>query len=267
MIPPRIAVLGDVMEDRYYLGDTTRLSPEVPVPIVNITDVLVSPGGAANVVENLESLGAEVLGKGVWFLKRPIKSRLMVGDYQLARWDMGDKTEPISTTDIAALGRQSLDAVIISDYGKGSITYEVIEAIADLKLPTYIDSKRSPRDFDVIANPVFFPNLKEYREHLRDYDCQPQVIVKRSEEGIQQLHYGRIIADLPSWATKVVSVCGAGDTVIAAYVYAVYTDQHPLEFANAAASVVVGKPYTATATPHEVAAVLRMKSEQVLWGV
>ncbi|HXC62004.1 MAG TPA: hypothetical protein VNV63_04970, partial [Nitrospiria bacterium] len=164
MKTPTIAVFGDNFIDRYYIGTATRLSPEAPIPVVNIQEEKVFPGGAGNVVANLDTLGAKILG--VEYGRVPIKNRLYSDNHQIARWDENDESTEL---EIEYLHQLRADAVIISDYGKGSITYAVIEAIAALNLPTFIDSKRSPRDFDIVMNPTFFPNQKEYNAHIQDY--------------------------------------------------------------------------------------------------
>src|ERR1700710_500272 len=62
---PAILVIGDLMIDHYIWGDATRLSPEAPVPIVNVTNESTTLGGAANVAQNLVALGAKVTLGGV----------------------------------------------------------------------------------------------------------------------------------------------------------------------------------------------------------
>src|SRR5579863_6172253 len=63
--PPTILVIGDLMIDHYIWGDATRLSPEAPVPIVNVKNESTTLGGAANVAQNLVALGAKVTLSGV----------------------------------------------------------------------------------------------------------------------------------------------------------------------------------------------------------
>lgn len=250
MKPPTILVIGDEFRDRYWLGTTSRISPEAPIPVVKIDDTREFWGGAGNVILNLIQLGVAVVAMGPNYSDLPVKNRLCIGDYQLARWDENDTQRETPTGE---LGKFDLDAVIISDYGKGAITYSVIEAIAALNLPTYIDSKRSPRDFDIIMNPVFFPNQKEYDEHLYDYRVQPRVVLKRGPQGIEYHEFGKVKQTHTALARKVVSVCGAGDTVIAAFAYASTVGlPNPLLFANIAAALVVEKPYTATVTESEI---------------
>ena len=250
MTQPMIAVFGDEFRDRYWLGTTSRISPEAPVPVVKVSEVKEFWGGAGNVINNLLSLGANIAASGPRYDSSPIKNRLVVGNYQLARWDENDEVPEARLNQVRVCNP---DAVIISDYGKGSITYAVIEAIAALNLPTFIDSKRSPRDFDVVMNPTFFPNQKEYDEHIHDYRVQPRVVLKRGAEGIQYHEFGKVKDEHSALARKIVSVCGAGDTVIAAYAYAVTMGlPSPLLFANIAAAIVVEKPWTATVTEKEI---------------
>jgi D-beta-D-heptose 7-phosphate kinase / D-beta-D-heptose 1-phosphate adenosyltransferase len=250
MKQPTIAVFGDWFYDTYYVGTSTRISPEAPIPVVKVRETLTFSGGAANVVNNLEALGAIVPPATMWEMRPSIKNRLMVDNYQLARWDENDEQQE---WDLDKIKRTIADAVIISDYGKGSITYAVIEEIAKLDLPTFIDTKRSPRDYDIVMNPTFFPNQKEYEQYMHDYRVQPKVVYKRGADGIQYMEFGKVLKDYPAWASKVVSVTGAGDTVAAAFVYATlqkFVD--PLGFANRAAALVVEKPWTATTTIAEM---------------
>ena len=249
---PTIAVFGDHFLDSYLLGTSERISPEAPVPVVRIDEKFTLPGGASNVVVNLEALGAKVVDPLKSDGYRPVKNRLYVGSHQLARWDEHDEAieYPVEVVKFAG---GNVDGIIISDYGKGSITYAVIEAIAALNKPTYIDTKRSPRDFDIVMNPTFFPNQKEYDTHMHDYRVQPRVVVKRGADGIQFHQFGKVAYDYAAQARKVVSVCGAGDTVLAAFAYADLLDfPSPLLFANMAAAVVVEKPWTAAASLKEI---------------
>ena len=256
---PTIAVFGDSFRDIYWIGTTSRLSPEVPVPVVNISDNQSLDGGASNVQQNLIALGVQTWTPTCYFDTNNYKNRLICDGYQLARWDENDSCPEITKTQVDWGRNFQADGIIISDYNKGAITYETIEAIAALNLPTFIDTKRSPRNFDVIQNPIFFPNQKEYIEHLSDYKLQPNVILKKGAAGIEQQRFGKVTFAFPAWAERVVSVCGAGDTVIAAYAYKYFgcvDTLEPLKFANAAAAVVVAKPYTATASKEEIKAVM-----------
>lgn len=264
---PRVLIIGDVMVDRYHFGTATRISPESPIPVVKITNKQSFMGGAGNVAANLQELGAEVKLVHGWHTKEallmlvPEKNRLMVGDYQIARWDEYDDVSPI---DLEQLDRAVLhwkpDAIVISDYAKGSLNSGVIEWLrneeAGPNIPIFIDTKCNPSIFPWASNVTFFPNTKEYAEYCGEYDRRPNVVYKLGALGIRRLKFGQIVEDYPAWATKVVAVMGAGDTVLSAFVFASITGEDPLAFANAAAAVSVSKPWTSTATVEEINEVL-----------
>jgi bifunctional ADP-heptose synthase (sugar kinase/adenylyltransferase) len=273
---PRFLVLGDAMTDCYLIGEANRLSPEAPVPVVKIQRTVLLPGGAANVAENLKALGAQTVlvsgqpfsyedgadpdGFPIEWLEVIVKSRLMVGDTQLARWDRHDQLKPIARQELVAAKMYDgdFDGVLIADYGKGSITQVVFDAIESLfpTVPLYIDTK-APQPW-MPKDATYFPNLAEFTAHQGFYDSCMSVVVKRGANGMEirnrlpgeaSVH----IRALPAMARYARCVNGAGDTVIAAFAYAEATGiAEPLEFASAAAACVVEKPYTATASLGEV---------------
>jgi rfaE bifunctional protein kinase chain/domain len=159
---PTILVIGDLMIDHYILGSASRLSPEAPVPIVNVKKDTYTLGGAGNVVQNLVSLGAKVLVAGVigddisgkHIIKiltdegvetqaiildagRPttVKTRVMAGSHQLVRVDR-EVTDAVSAEiEDKLIGKLSsyiaqADMVLLSDYNKGlfspSLTQRII---------------------------------------------------------------------------------------------------------------------------------------------
>lgn len=251
-IKPKILVVGDAMWDEYYFGTTTRISPEAPIPVVKVTDHKQFYGGAGNVYENLLALGADAKLVSGDKAGKPVtrKNRLMVGTTQVARWDTNDENDPV---DLELLDQAILhwtpNAVVISDYGKGSVSYAVRQWVLDQRVPIFVDTKGSPVG---LQNATLFPNQAEYEKYKDEYNTCPNVVLKRSERGMAKLNYGEIQEEYPAWAKSVVSVCGAGDTVLAAYAYASCVGYKPLPFANAAATVVVSKPWTSTATCEEV---------------
>ena len=152
----RILVVGDVMLDRYIWGDATRISPEAPVPVIDVDRETWTAGGAANVALNLAALGARCtvagyLGqddagrklaaaleaRGIVTLATPgasqtiVKTRVMVQRQQLCRIDR--ESPPADYRMTAAEGEALLgkaiaasDAVILSDYAKGLLTDELV---------------------------------------------------------------------------------------------------------------------------------------------
>lgn len=250
MPEPRILVIGEKFIDRYYVGTATRLSPEAPIPVVAVKEVIQSAGGAGNVSANLASLGADV----VELCKDgPIKNRLVSHNQQLARWDENDQVTPITLYPTLFEGS---DAVVISDYGKGAFNCEVAHSIHKFRgtTPLFIDTK-NPTCWPSAGNVFFFPNMKEWQTHKKFYEGCSAVIRTESENGMTYLAYGEARWHTPTLATDVVSVCGAGDTAIAAFAYHYCKEpivSHAMRFASKACAVVCGKPYTATASHEEI---------------
>jgi len=170
-------VIGDLMLDHYIWGSATRLSPEAPVPVVNVKKESTTLGGAGNVVQNLVALGAQVTVAGVIGKDAPgkqlleimesegvktnsivedhsrsttIKTRILVGSHQLVRVDR-EVTEAIS----AALEEElvakiianidTADIVLLSDYNKGlfapGITQRIIKIATEHQKKVVIDPK------------------------------------------------------------------------------------------------------------------------------
>lgn len=176
----RVAVIGDVMLDRFVRGRASRLSPEAPVPVIEVDslDGTPHPGGAANVAANLCSLGARPVLLGVvgrdeaaralaGELKRlgvretelladpsrptTVKVRIASGQWQIVRVDREQRTplrRAVEKKLLARLARvlPQVRAVVVSDYDKGLLTDTVLEAILRSsrarKLPTFVDLKR-----------------------------------------------------------------------------------------------------------------------------
>lgn len=196
----RILVVGDVMIDAYMRGSVTRVSPEAPVPIVNLKKTEDRLGGAANVALNLASLGAEPIlcsivgddnGARTFFellknrglsemgiLKSPqrmttIKTRVIGNNQHLLRIDeeiledITKEEEQQFIERVKHLLDNGIHAMIIEDYNKGLLTPTVIETIIalanDRKIPVTVDPKKD--NFFAYKNVTLFkPNLKELKE-------------------------------------------------------------------------------------------------------
>jgi bifunctional ADP-heptose synthase (sugar kinase/adenylyltransferase) len=266
----RVAVFGDRMVDFYHIGEASGLSAEVPIPVVKVKETIYFPGGAGNVVANLEALDVEVADytvdkfRGVSY---PQKNRLMVGDHQVARWDKDDVCIPY-------LGKafMEVDAVVVADYGKGAIDRDTIEKIKLMNGPIFVDTKNNPSIWSGVATAVF-PNSKELAQFINEYHAFKGIVVHKEgvlglslwPNGIGGCRDNDEVIKSYSQARFVRSVNGAGDTVIAAFVYK-YLDLNPhfiapftqgtweciLNFANAAAAIAVENPYTYAPTKDEV---------------
>lgn len=197
----RIGVVGDLMLDDYIIGSVDRISPEAPVPVVNVKEEKFVLGGGANVVNNLSVLGAKTLSFGVIGedangdrllktfadkgidasgiirtkeLPTIVKRRILAGNQQLLRIDW-EKAAPISRELEDALLESfnsqidSLDAVILSDYDKGVLTPRVAKEIVRVcreknKIVT-VDPK--PKNaINYVGATSMTPNRKEAMECL-----------------------------------------------------------------------------------------------------
>lgn len=291
----KIAVVGDLMVDRYYWGHVSRISPEAPVPVVEVVEEQVRLGGAANVANNIQTLGGEPMLVGligndhpghvfIEILKernlpskgivtdpsRPttIKTRVIAHAQHVVRIDNESKSECPEhirhlIVDAVKYNIHELDAIIIEDYNKGVVTKEVIhELIAvarkynkiitvDPKLNNFLEYKHVT---------VFKPNRREVEEaiggrlktqadveragkYLLEALEAENVLLTRGDEGMTLFESGGGIDNVPTQATNVQDVSGAGDTVISTLTMALAsgaTVREAATMANCAAGVVVG---------------------------
>ena len=291
----KVLVIGDVMLDKYYFGEVTRISPEAPVPIAHVTQVKDTLGGAANVVHNLALLGcqtsivaqigrdvhgekllATLKNRGVNFsgvieTSKPTttKIRVISGHQQMIRLDFEDASELDGADEKILLDKfferlSSVDAVIISDYGKGVCTEricrEVIKACRAAKKFVVVDPKGD--DWQKYFGASFItPNLKEFNEILprkiKNVDELIEtaaakvidefnlngLVITRSAKGLTLVD-GKKISHIKARAQEVFDVSGAGDTVISVFAAALagkIDSAAAAYLANVAAGVVVAK--------------------------
>lgn len=291
----KVLVIGDVMLDKYYFGEVSRISPEAPVPIAHVLEVKETLGGAANVAHNLALLGCQtsIIGQvgadnhgekflallknigvdhsGVIETLKPTttKIRVISGHQQMIRLDFEDSNELDGTTTDKLLENFSarlpnVDAVIISDYGKGvctkKICREIIGACRAQKKCVVVDPKGDnwQKYFDAS---FITPNLKELNavlpkkipnddaqietaaHHVIDEFNLRGLIVTRSSKGLTLID-GEKTAHIKALAQEVFDVSGAGDTVIAVFALALaggLDSAAAAYLANVAAGVVVAK--------------------------
>lgn len=197
----RIAVVGDIMVDKYVWGGVHRISPEAPVPVVEVEKETERLGGAANVANNIKSLGGEpilvgVVGSdanGALLVKlledqgcpttgiisdtsRPttIKTRVIAHNQHVVRIDHEQKRDISSSVQeqiLSMLRRSisSIDGIIFQDYNKGVIVKELIHHIVELarEQGKIISVDPKFQNFFEYKNvSVFKPNIKEVEEAL-----------------------------------------------------------------------------------------------------
>ncbi|MBM4136976.1 MAG: D-glycero-beta-D-manno-heptose-7-phosphate kinase [Nitrospira sp.] len=191
----KILVIGDLILDRYIWGKVNRISPEAPVPIVEVTHENFLLGGASNVANNIVALGGhativgvigndragdvllKILGErgiqceGVFQSSRPttVKTRVIAQNQQMVRFDREDKDKISGKVfdEILKFLRSAVpnqDAVIISDYKKGVTSSELVKAILKYSRPAHIFVSVDPkvRHFHCYKNvSLITPNVME----------------------------------------------------------------------------------------------------------
>lgn len=228
-----ILLIGDVCEDIYTYGRVDRISPEAPVPVFVPIYSIFKDGMAGNVRTNLEALGCTVT-----FLRgQSSKKKRLIDErskQHLMRLDEDVESEPITfETAIPPV----YDAVVISDYNKGTVTYELIEELAkEVSVPIFIDTKKT--DLARMAGCYVKINALE-KSRVTSYHPEPDhLIVTHGGHGAEWngwVYPAETVGD-------VTDVCGAGDTFLAALVYEfLQTNSMPdaIKFAIKASAVTV----------------------------
>ncbi|HVQ47793.1 MAG TPA: D-glycero-beta-D-manno-heptose-7-phosphate kinase [Gemmatimonadales bacterium] len=197
----RVVVVGDIMLDRYLIGDTERLSPEAPVPVVTVAERHAALGGAANVAANVAALGARCFlvgtvgddGDGAAIRQelavarledrfvltiagRPTtsKTRIVARGQQIVRIDdeVDSLLEGQDLARLTAAAREALadaDALLLEDYNKGALSPTLILAVMEIArrrgIPIVVDPKYR-QFFEYAGATVFKPNRRELESAL-----------------------------------------------------------------------------------------------------
>ncbi|HTY04075.1 MAG TPA: D-glycero-beta-D-manno-heptose-7-phosphate kinase [Rhodocyclaceae bacterium] len=218
----RILVVGDVMLDRYWFGDVSRISPEAPVPVVKIERSEERPGGAANVARNCAALGAQVAllsvvgadeaGRALTRLmadadidaslhedrqlNTTVKLRVIGRQQQLLRVDFENApAHEVLEAKLAEFGQRlaTCNAVILSDYGKGGLTHirEMIRMARAAGKTILVDPKGD--DYERYAGvTVITPNRAELREVVGRWRDDAD-LAQRAEKLRRELDVGALL--------------------------------------------------------------------------
>jgi D-beta-D-heptose 7-phosphate kinase/D-beta-D-heptose 1-phosphate adenosyltransferase len=225
-----ILLLGDSCLDIYQFGTVDRMSPEAPVPVFVPSYREERDGMASNVFKNLEALGCDV---NYLFGETSTKTRLIDSRsrQQIVRIDNDVESEPMTFETAIPPG---YDAIVISDYNKGLITYELVEELRqEFPGPIFIDTKKQ----DLARFEGCIVKINQVEHKARSSDCS-NMIVTQGKQGA--LYNNKMY---PAAAIDVIDVCGAGDTFLAALAYEyLNTDgnmEAAVEFAIRASAVTV----------------------------
>ena len=201
----KILLVGDDGIDVYRFGSANRISPEAPVPVFVPLSEKKTPGMAGNVRENLQALNCEVT---YLHSKTSVKTRLidMNSRQHLLRIDEDRSSDPV---DVGLVDLQNFDAIVISDYNKGTVNYDTIKYMRrHFSGPIFVDTKKT--DLAQLEGCWVKINRIEY-EQLKT-ECTG-LIVTLGADGAR--YKGNIYS---TFTIDVIDACGAGDTFLAALV-------------------------------------------------
>lgn len=312
----RLLVAGEVGIDEYIWGDTRRISPEAPVPVVEVESRDLKLGLGANVAQNITALGGKVTLVSVRgedadggtleqmleeakitersLLRDPSrptlrKTRVIAQRQHVVRIDY-EKSHPLDAKMVKTFNENicdqldSVDGVILQDYGKGLWTRDTMAFVAvakEKRKPVFVDPSRNTPVSLYQGVTLLTPNtaeaeilagqtpqssrsatgkddakLVEIGEKILKSANAEHVVITCGEWGMVSLTRGsRVLNRIPTFARDVFDVTGAGDTVVSVLAL-MHVLGHPLsrcmEVANAAAGIVVGRIGAATVTPDEL---------------
>lgn len=310
-----ITVLGDLVADEFVFGEISRVSREAPVLILKHRERTVVPGGGANAVNNLADLGVNVLPVGAvgddepgrlllkYFRHKRIpvsgvlkdksyttvtKTRILAGmthntRQQVVRVDREPENPPSQhlTRELFLAAREYLrasDALLVSDYGYGSATPPLVNALRQpgrrkaLAIPLILDSRY--RLLEYSGATAATPNEPEVESALnvrigKDWEKLmsagrdildrmklQSLLITRGRDGMVAFDQEHAPVDIPIFGSdQVADVTGAGDTVIAAFSAALAAGantEEAAQVANYAGGIVVMKRGTATVSQQEL---------------
>jgi len=208
----RVLVLGDLMLDKYLWGNVGRISPEAPVPVVDVKKDTSCLGGAGNVCHNLESLGAYPIPVGLvgedaageWIkssvkdnrgiisdTNRPttVKTRIIAHHQQVVRVDQEEKMPVPRRVEEQILGivqEEDYEGILISDYNKGLLTKSLMRKVLPyaqkMKKPVFVD----PKEENFFSfSPVTLINPNHYEaEKIVHHSCETDEQVERAGQKI-----------------------------------------------------------------------------------
>jgi len=308
----RVMIIGDMLADVYLEGKVSRISREAPVLILEHTGEVVIPGGAANTVHNAATLGGIVLAIGVIGQDstgselirvlgnkgvitdglvidelRPTitKTRVMAGGQATVRQqivridrDTGKPLSPLTEETLLNWVKTNINgvsAVVISDYGSGTVTSSIRSWVVDTcqakKIPSLVDSRYNIAAYSGITlakqneaeaatalglKMIDANEMDQAGVELLERINAEAVLITRGPAGMSLFEKSREPVHMPvTNKSEVYDVTGAGDTVVATMALALAAGATYMEaasMANLAAGVVVRKPGTATITPQEL---------------
>jgi D-beta-D-heptose 7-phosphate kinase/D-beta-D-heptose 1-phosphate adenosyltransferase len=230
----RVLVIGDVMLDHDWYGDTSRISPEAPVPVVRVRGTEKRPGGAANVAMNVAAIGAHTTLAGLVGeddsatvleqllsaagvasqlvhlpgIETITKMRVLSRHQQLLRLDIEEPLPPEAARALlsdSARRLQGVQALVLSDYGKGTLgdVSALIAAARDMHVPVLVDPKGT--DFERYRGATLVtPNLGEFEQVVGNC-ADTDDLVRRGQQLRQSFSLGALLVTRGEYGMTLIS--------------------------------------------------------------
>ena len=217
----KIAIIGDIIQDIYIYGTAERLSPEAPVPIVKHLKTITTPGGAANLFENLKAVGVDCT------LVQPenhlpsIKTRVFCDGRYVTRIDDDKQANGNEVYDyISQIDFSEYSYAVLSDYNKGTLdrACDIIQHVNKFGCKVIVDPKSFYNKY--LGAWLIKANEKEARDFKYEnmLSKNNNVIITRADERVDAYIEGnRYLVQVDK--VEVADVTGAGDCFLAAFVY------------------------------------------------
>lgn len=238
-----VFVIGDLIIDRYIFGESERICPEAPVPVIIPKTERESKGGAGLVRDQLQALG---ISTAFTCGSISTKRRYFVGNHLVCRVDYDNENQPdtliLGRTIVSFLKEVKPKLLIVSDYGKGSFSESsakrIMQAASILDIPVFVDAKHNWTWWDGAY--AKFPNQRE----THNVGTASYIIAKKGSEGCVVCPNKKAKIPVPlDRIHEVKDVTGAGDIFLAAFAtYWIGTSKDMVEcakYANSIASVSV----------------------------
>jgi bifunctional ADP-heptose synthase (sugar kinase/adenylyltransferase) len=226
----KILLIGDSCIDIYRYGVVERISPEAPVPVFQCSREESRPGMASNVLSNLKNLNCEVD-----FFDHPAGHKTRLIDQRsgqhIVRIDQDNIGKSIKFD--RKWANSSYDAVVVSDYNKGGVDYQLLQDLQEnFDCPIFVDTKK--QDLARLEKCIVKINNLEFDSVISK--C-PRLIITQGALGA--VYQGQ---QFPAEKIQVVDVCGAGDTFLSALTYGYlehYNISNAIKFAIKASAITV----------------------------
>lgn len=238
----KITVIGELCKDRFVYGETKRLSPEAPIPVLNPIEIIENEGMAGNVVQNLLSLNPKLQISFIHQEEKIIKTRYVdkKSNHIFLRVDEEKQVEPLKLVDEYIDVIKESDAVIVSDYNKGFLDEKILQEITYHSHFSIMDTKKQIGSNILTLFNFIKLNESEFLKHNFNDHWLNKILITLGSRGAKYIDK---IYPSPD-PKETIDVSGAGDTFTASFTLK-YMETRNIEesiiFANKMSSIVVSK--------------------------